>query len=77
MIKRLVAGALLVAAALPIGTKPSLAVDKLHVGKAINVLWVYAVLDFGVEKGILEKYGLDVEISALPDEARFHQAPVA
>jgi NitT/TauT family transport system substrate-binding protein len=53
------------------------AADKLHVGKAINVLWVYSVLDIGVEQGIFAKYGLDVEISVLPGEAKFQQALVA
>ena len=53
------------------------AADKLHVGKAINVLWVYSVLDIGVEQGVFAKYGLDVEISVLPGEAKFQQALVA
>ncbi len=77
MINRLFACALLAAAALPIGAQPSVAADKLHVAKAINVLWVYSILDIGVEKGIFEKYGLDVEISVLPGEAKFQQALVA
>jgi NitT/TauT family transport system substrate-binding protein len=77
MFKRLLAGALLAAAALSIGAQPGVAADKLHVGKAINVLWVYAVLDIGVEQGIFQKYGLDVEISVLPGEAKFQQALVA
>ena len=56
---------------------PARAADKLHVGKAINVLWVYSVLDIGVEQGIFAKYGLDVEISVLPGEAKFQQALIA
>ena len=77
MIKRLFAGALLAAATLSIAAPPSVAADKLHDGKAINVLWVYSVLDIGVEQGIFAKYGLDVEISVLPGEAKFQQALVA
>src|SRR5215831_13793414 len=53
------------------------AADKLHVGKAINVLWIYTVLDAGVEQGIFWKYGLDVEISVLPGDAKFQQALIA
>jgi NitT/TauT family transport system substrate-binding protein len=56
---------------------PAQAFDKLHVGKAINVLWVYAMLDVGVEQGIFAKYGLDVEISVLPGDAKFQQALIA
>ena len=53
------------------------AADKLHVGKAINVLWIYTVLDVGVQQGIFEKYGLDLEISVLPGDAKFQQALIA
>lgn len=53
------------------------AADKIHAGKAINVLWIYTVLDIGVEQGIFAKYGLDVEISVLPGDAKFQQALIA
>src|SRR5579862_5903745 len=53
------------------------AADKLNVGKAINVLWIYTMLDIGVEQGIFAKYGLDVEISVLPGDAKFQQALIA
>ncbi len=56
---------------------PALAADKLHVGKAINVLWIYTILDLGVDQGIFAKYGLDVEISVLPGDAKFQQALIA
>jgi hypothetical protein len=42
---------------------PAHAADKLHVGKAINVLWIYTVVDVGIEKGIFGKYNLDLEVS--------------
>ncbi|HEY1502714.1 MAG TPA: ABC transporter substrate-binding protein [Stellaceae bacterium] len=77
MIKRLFVCAVLAATTPPIAATPGHAADKLHVGKAINVLWVYSVLDIGVEQGIFAKYGLDVEISVLPGEAKFQQALVA
>lgn len=53
------------------------ALDTLHVGKAIDVLWVYTPLDVGVQKGIFAKYGLDVQISVMPGDAKFQQALVA
>jgi ABC-type nitrate/sulfonate/bicarbonate transport system substrate-binding protein len=53
------------------------AADKIHVGKAINVLWVYTILDIGVEQGIFAKYGLDPEISVLPGDAKFKQALIS
>jgi NitT/TauT family transport system substrate-binding protein len=65
-----------VAAALLVGGMAR-AADKIHVGKAINVLWVYTILDIGVEQGIFAKYGLDPEISVLPGDAKFQQALIA
>jgi ABC-type nitrate/sulfonate/bicarbonate transport system substrate-binding protein len=56
---------------------PARAADKLHVGKAISVLWVYTALDVGIEKGIFAKYNLDPEVSVLPGDAKFQQALVA
>jgi NitT/TauT family transport system substrate-binding protein len=35
------------------------------------------MLDIGVEQGIFSKYGLDVEISVLPGDAKFQQALIA
>jgi NitT/TauT family transport system substrate-binding protein len=56
---------------------PARAADTLHVGKAINVLWIYTVVDVGVEKGIFAKYNLDIEVSVLPGDAKFAQALIA
>jgi NitT/TauT family transport system substrate-binding protein len=56
---------------------PARAADKLHVGKAINVLWIYTVVDVGIEKGIFDKYNLDLEVSVLPGDAKFQQALIA
>jgi ABC-type nitrate/sulfonate/bicarbonate transport system substrate-binding protein len=69
------AAALLVPPAL--ASPPARAADTLHVGKAINVLWIYTVLDIGVQQGIFAKDGLDVEISVLPGDAKFQQALIA
>ncbi len=68
-----IAAALLAGAAGP----RALAADKIHVGKAINVLWVYTILDIGVEQGIFAKYDLDPEISVLPGDAKFQQALIS
>jgi NitT/TauT family transport system substrate-binding protein len=56
---------------------PAHAADKLHVGKAIDVLWIYTALDVGIEKGIFAKYDIDPEVSVLPGDAKFQQALVA
>lgn len=71
------AGAALIIAALTGTAMPSRAADTLHVGKAINVLWIYTVLDVGVQEGIFQKYGLDVQVSVLPGDAKFQQALIA
>lgn len=70
-------GAALALAALVGLPSPSRAADTLHVGKAINVLWIYTPLDIGVEQGIFQKYGLDVQVSTLPGDAKFAQALIA
>jgi NitT/TauT family transport system substrate-binding protein len=70
-------GAALAVAALVGLSPPSHAADTLHVGKAINVLWIYTPLDIGVEQGIFQKYGLDVQVSTLPGDAKFAQALIA
>ena len=67
----------LAAALAAMALAPARAADKLHVGKAINVLWVYTILDIGVEEGLFAKQGLDVELSVLPGDAKFQQALIA
>lgn len=66
-----------VAALALLGASPAHAADTLHVGKAINVLWIYTPLDIGVAQGIFAKYGLDVQVSVLPGDAKFQQALIA
>ena len=41
------------------------------------MLWIYTVLDIGVEQSIFARYGLDVQISVLPGDAKFQQALIA
>jgi NitT/TauT family transport system substrate-binding protein len=64
-------------AALLLSSPSAHAADRLHVGKAINVLWIYTVLDVGIEKGVFDKYNLDLEVSVLPGDAKFQQALIA
>jgi NitT/TauT family transport system substrate-binding protein len=66
-----------IAVATTLASPPARAADTLQVGKAINVLWIYTAMDVGVQQGIFAKYGLDVEISVLPGDAKFQQALVA
>jgi NitT/TauT family transport system substrate-binding protein len=75
--KGLVAAIAAAAMLLGAGLGRAQAADKLHVGKAINVLWIYTILDIGVDQGIFSKYGLDVEISVLPGDAKFQQALIS
>jgi len=66
-------GAALLLAVAPAGH----AADKIRVAKAIDVLWVYTALDVGVEEGIFAKYGLDLDISVMPGDAKLQQALIA
>jgi NitT/TauT family transport system substrate-binding protein len=74
---RLVFGIAIVTGAFLAGTFNAHALDKIRVGKAINVLWIYTPLDIGVKEGIFAKYGLEPEISVMPGEAKFIQAMTA
>src|ERR1700761_1965846 len=69
--------ALTAAVALLTAAAPSRANDKLRVGKAINVIWAMVPVDIGVQKGIFDKYGLDVEITTMSGDAKLQQGLVA
>jgi NitT/TauT family transport system substrate-binding protein len=49
------------------------ALDKVRVGKAVPA-WAFLALDIGVEQGIYQKYGLDLEITDMGSAAKLHQA---
>lgn len=53
------------------------AADKIHAGKAINVIWAMVPVDIGAEQGIFAKYGIDIEVSTLSGDAKLQQALVA
>jgi len=60
-------------AALWAGAGSGLANDTVHVGKAAANAWTFTTLDVGKEAGIFAKHGLDVEIVALPGDAKLQQ----
>src|SRR6185437_12352848 len=49
------------------------AADELHVGKSANA-WTFIPVNVGVEEGLFAKYGLDVQISNLPNDVKLQQA---
>jgi ABC-type nitrate/sulfonate/bicarbonate transport system substrate-binding protein len=68
-IAKLCAMAAYVVAAMP----PAHANDILNVGKSANA-WTFIPVNVGVQQGIFAKYGLDVEISDLPNDVKLQQA---
>jgi ABC-type nitrate/sulfonate/bicarbonate transport system substrate-binding protein len=65
---------LLLLAACALAAMPSArAADELHVGKSANA-WTFIPVNVGVEQGIFAKYGLDVQISNLPNDVKLQQA---
>src|SRR5579862_317381 len=56
---------------------PARANDVVHAGKAAAPVWTFTLLDIGVEEGIFAKYGLDVDITAFPGDAKIQQAMAA
>ncbi len=75
--KKITAGGVaLIALALSIAS-PSLAADKLHVGKASGTSSPMLPVDVGVQTGIFAKHGLDVEISNFGGGGKLHQAMAA
>lgn len=49
------------------------AADTIGVGKSANA-WTFIPVNVGVEEGIFAKYGLDVQISDLPNDVKLQQA---
>ncbi len=48
--------------------------DKLRVGKAVPEAFSFVPLDVGINKGLFQKYGVDVESIAFAGDARMQQA---
>jgi NitT/TauT family transport system substrate-binding protein len=68
--------ALLLTAAVLLAT-PSLAEDKLRVGKAQAQPFTFAPLDIGIEKGIFKKHNLEIEATAFPGSANLQRGIAA
>jgi ABC-type nitrate/sulfonate/bicarbonate transport system substrate-binding protein len=59
-----------------LGAGGAQAEEPLRVGKSANA-WTFIPVNVGVEQGIFAKYGLDVEISQLPNDIKLQQALVS
>ena len=66
-----------VLAALLAMTGTSRAADQLRVAKGASRAYSFMLLDVGLQAGIFQKHGLDIEESAIDGAARLHQAMVA
>ena len=66
----------LAAAALLALASNAQAADKLRVGKPANT-WTFIPVDVGMAQGIFQKYGIELEISALGGDAKVQQALAA
>jgi len=57
-----------------LATSPSVAAEKLRVGKAVPEAFSFVPLDIGLQKGFFQKYGLEIESVAFAGDARMQQA---
>jgi NitT/TauT family transport system substrate-binding protein len=72
------AAALVVAlAAMAIDPAVAAAQDKLRFGKSLATLFHYTPIDVGLEKGIFEQHGLEVETTSFAGDAKLQQALAA
>lgn len=55
------------------GGGAAVAAETVHVGKAAANAWTFTTLEVGKEAGLFAKQGLDVEIVALPGDAKLQQ----
>jgi ABC-type nitrate/sulfonate/bicarbonate transport system substrate-binding protein len=53
---------------------PGHAADRVRAGKSLGSLWAFLPLDVGVAEGIYQRYGIDLEISALGNGPKLQQA---
>jgi NitT/TauT family transport system substrate-binding protein len=56
---------------------PAQALDKIHAAKSAGVAWAFIPLDVGVEQGIFQKYGLDVDITVFAGDQKMQQGLLA
>ncbi|HXQ54022.1 MAG TPA: ABC transporter substrate-binding protein [Stellaceae bacterium] len=60
-----------------LGAPPARAADKLRVGKSVSEVYGYVPLDIGMDKGIFEKHGLEIEEINFAGGTKMAQAVVA
>lgn len=56
---------------------PAGAADQLRVAKGASRAFSFMILDVGIDAGIFEQHGLEIEASSIDGAARLHQAMVA
>ena len=56
---------------------PAAAADKVRAGTAVAGVFTFTPLDIGMEKGIFQKHGIEVEISAMRGDAQLQQGMTA
>jgi NitT/TauT family transport system substrate-binding protein len=56
------------------GAPSAHALDKIHAAKSAGVAWAFIPLDVGVDQGIFQKYGLDVDITVFAGDQKMQQA---
>ncbi len=71
------AGAFALGTLLVCGTTSGMAAEKLAVARSSASGFTFDALNIGIEKGIYEKNGLDVQMSVLEGSAKLHQAMLA
>src|ERR1700742_3988833 len=49
------------------------AADTVRAGKAVDVAWIFSVLDIGNDQGIFAKYGIAVDIATFLGDAKLQQ----
>ena len=73
LVRHLLSAALLLLGA----AAPSLAADKLRIGKANGNGWTFLPADIGMAEGIFAKLGIELEIHNLAGDAKIQQALIA
>lgn len=71
---RLAAAAIVAFGVLALGGRLAVAQEPLRVGKGFPSLFQFTPLDVGIEEGIFQKHGVQVEASAFAGDAKLQQA---
>src|SRR5262249_37788698 len=60
-----------------LSASPTLAADKVRVGKAVAEAFSFVPPDIGMRTGIFQKHNTELELNAFDGHARIQQAPAA